>query len=56
MVVRTYTVAACQVNYCGARAAITEFRMPLRGKVPGIFDPFIVGIGERPPDLQCDFT
>ncbi len=48
MVVRTDTVAACQAIYCGARAAITEFRMPLTGKVPGISDPFIGGVGERP--------
>lgn len=48
MVVRTDTVAACQENYCGARAAITEFRMPLADKAPGISDPFIGGVGERP--------
>lgn len=48
MIVRTDTVEACQANYCGARAAITEFRMPLTGKAVGISDPFIGGVGERP--------
>tara|TARA_R110002072_G_scaffold172842_1_gene327333 strand:+ start:483 stop:1157 length:675 start_codon:yes stop_codon:yes gene_type:complete len=47
MIVRSDTVDACQALYCGARAVISEFRMPLTGKVPGVTNPFAASIGER---------
>lgn len=46
MVVRSGTVDVCKSLYCGARAAIVEFRMPLTGKVPGVSQPFGDSIGE----------
>lgn len=49
MVVRSDTVDTCQALYCGAGAAISEFRMPLSGKVPGVTNPFVNAVGER----QC---
>ncbi|NUH65860.1 DUF1311 domain-containing protein [Sulfitobacter sp. S0837] len=49
MVVRSDTVDTCRALYCGAGAAISEFRMPLSGKVPGVTNPFAEAVGER----QC---
>ena len=47
MVVRSDTVNTCKALYCGARAAISEFRMPLIGKVSGVTNPFADAVGER---------
>ncbi len=47
MIVRSDTVDTCKALYCGARAAIVEFRMPLTGKVPGVTNPFTASVGER---------
>ena len=47
MVVRSSTVDRCKALYCGAGAAISEFRMPLTGKTPGVTNPFANAVGER---------
>jgi len=49
MVVRSDTINTCKALYCGAGAAISEFRMPLTGKIPGVTNPFTDTVGER----QC---
>lgn len=48
IIVRSESPAACKAAYCGARAQIGEFRMPLSARVPEVRQPFVGGIGERP--------
>lgn len=48
MVIRASTPDTCKDSYCGARAMIGEFRMPLSARKPWATDPFTGGVGERP--------
>lgn len=47
IVIRTDTVEACQRQFCGARALIDEFRMPLSARQPWPGTPFDSSVGER---------